>query len=175
MAVGLRLGVALCRPHSCQHCGAAVDQSGLHGLSCRFSTGRHYRHAALNEIIHRALTTSHIPSRLEPTGLDRSDGKRPDGITMVPWKNGTSQAEDRKKVKYSYMEGHPGICFTPIVYETSGVVGPLSLIFLRELGHRLSATTGDTKSYSYLLQRLSVAVQRGNAASIIGTLFSFQF
>ena len=80
-----------------------------------------------------------------------------------------SQAEDRKKVKYSYLEGQPGICFTPIAYETSGVVGPLSLIFL---GHRLSATTGDTKSYSYLLQRLSVAVQRGNAASIIGTLFT---
>ena len=57
-----------------------------------------------------------------------------------------SQAEDRKKVKYSYLEGQPGICFTPIAYETSGVVGPLSLIFL---GHRLSATPGDTKSYSY--------------------------
>eukprot|EP00731_Ephydatia_muelleri_P038823 Em0928g2a len=199
VAVGLRLGVALCSPHSCQHCGATVDQFGLHGLSCRFSTGRHYRHAALNEIIHRALTTSHIPSRLEPTGLDRSDGKRPDGITMVPWKNGNllvwdatcsdtyapshmaqstlaagavaSQAEDRKKIKYSYLDGHPGICFTPIAYETSGVVGPLSQIFLKELGHRLSATTGDTKSYSYLLQRLSVAVQRGNAASILGTLF----
>ena len=48
VAVGLRLGVALCSPHSCQHCGATVDQFGLHGLSCRFSTGRHYRHAALN-------------------------------------------------------------------------------------------------------------------------------
>ena len=71
-----------------QHCGAAVDQSGLHGLSCRFSTGLHYRHAALNEIIHQALTTSHIPSRLEPTGLDCSDGKCSDGITMVPLKNG---------------------------------------------------------------------------------------
>ena len=68
------------------------------------------------------------------------------------------QAEDRKKV---YLEGHPGICFTPITYETSGVVGPLSLIF-----------TVDTKNYSYLLQRLSVAIQRGNDASIIGTLFS---
>ena len=151
-----------------------------------------------DKIIHRALTTSHIPSRLEPAGLDCSDGKRPDGITMVPWKNGNlliwdatcsdtyapshlalstnaagaiaSQAEDRKMVKYSYLEGHPGICFTPIAYETSGVVGSLSLIFLKELAHRLSATTGDTKSYSYLLQRLSVAVQRGNA--IIGTLFS---
>ena len=79
-----------------------------------------------------------------------------------------SQADDQKKV---YLEGHPGICFTPITYETSGVVGPLSLIFLKELGHRLSATTVDTKNYSYLLQRLSVAIQSGNAASIIGTLF----
>ena len=77
-----------------------------------------------------------------------------------------SQAEDLKKVKYSYLEGHPGICFTPIVFETSGVLVPLSLAFLKELGHRLSATTGDTRSYSYLLQRLSVATQRGNAASI---------
>ena len=67
VAVGLRLGVALCRPHSCQHCGAAVDQSGLHCLSCCFSTGRHYRHAALNEIIYRALTTSHVICSLRLT------------------------------------------------------------------------------------------------------------
>ena len=71
------LGVALCNPHLCHHFGAAVDHFGLHGLSCRFSTGCHYWNAALNDIIHRALSTSHIPSKLEPTGLDRSDGKRP--------------------------------------------------------------------------------------------------
>ena len=57
VGVGLCLGVPLCGPHSCQHCGVAVDWSGLHGLSCRFSTGRHYRHAALNDII-RPLPTS---------------------------------------------------------------------------------------------------------------------
>ena len=34
------------------------------------------------------LMTAHIPSRLEPTGLMRSDGKRPDGATMSPWKSG---------------------------------------------------------------------------------------
>ena len=87
VAVGLLLGVALCSPHLCQHCGAAVEHFGLHGLSCWFSTGRHYSHAALNDIIHRALSTSHIPFKLEPTGLDRSHGKHPDGIMMVPWKS----------------------------------------------------------------------------------------
>ena len=73
-----------------------------------------------------------------------------------------------KKVKYSYLEGHPGICFTPIAFETSGVLGPLSLTFLKELGCKLSATTGDTRSYSYLLQRLSVAIKRGHAAPFSG-------
>ena len=27
-----------------------------------------------------------IPAPLEPTGISQSDGKRPDGATIVPWK-----------------------------------------------------------------------------------------
>ena len=61
---------------------------GTHGLSCRFSAGRHFCHAMLKDILHRALSSANVPSRLEPTGLNRADGKRPDGITMVPWSNG---------------------------------------------------------------------------------------
>ena len=69
IAVGLRLGVPICGPHSCHHCGAEVDVLGHHALSCRKSEGRHQRHAALNDIIHRTLTSAHVPSRLEPPGL----------------------------------------------------------------------------------------------------------
>ena len=29
-----------------------------------------------------------IPAAKEPSGLLRSDGKRPDGLTLIPWKNG---------------------------------------------------------------------------------------
>jgi len=88
VAVGLRLGSALCRPHTCQHCGANVDQLATHGLSCKKSEGRHYCHGAINDILPRALTTACIPSRLEPPDLVRTDGKHPDGVTMIPWKNG---------------------------------------------------------------------------------------
>ena len=88
VAVGLHLGSPLCRPHLCHHCGSEVDRLGHHGLSCRKSEGRHYRHAAINDIVHRALSSAQVPSRLEPSGLSRSDGKRPDGVTMVPWENG---------------------------------------------------------------------------------------
>ena len=51
---------------------------------CRRSKGHHYRHAALNSIIHRALATAKVPSCLEPAALHRSDGKRPDGVSVVP-------------------------------------------------------------------------------------------
>ena len=88
VAVGLRLGSVLCRPHTCQHCEVEVDQLGTHGLSCKRSEGRHHRHSAVNDILHRALRSAKVPARLEPSGLTRSDGKRPDGVTLVPWRRG---------------------------------------------------------------------------------------
>ena len=58
--------------------------------------------------------------------------------------------------------------------ESSRVVGPQSMDFLRDLGRCLAHVTGEAKSMTYLLQRLSVAVQRGNAergnaTSLLGT------
>jgi hypothetical protein len=34
------------------------------------------------------LTSIHVNSTLEPNGLSRDDGKRPDGMTLVPWNKG---------------------------------------------------------------------------------------
>ena len=62
VAVGLRLGTSLCRPHQCIHCGAEIDHSATHGLSCRWSEGRHHCHEAVNDVIHRSLTSAKIPS-----------------------------------------------------------------------------------------------------------------
>ena len=72
----------------CSNCGAQIEEFGTHGLSCRFSRGRHSRHASLNDIIKLSLDTAKIPSHLEPSGLYRSDGKRPDGASVVPWTRG---------------------------------------------------------------------------------------
>ncbi|KAL5470854.1 hypothetical protein EMCRGX_G028892 [Ephydatia muelleri] len=49
--------------------------------------GRHFRHAMLNDLLHKALSFANVLYRLEPTGLDPADGNRPDGITTVPWSN----------------------------------------------------------------------------------------
>ena len=75
-------------------CVGMIDVQGLHGLSCRFSAGRHPRHSALNEIVKLSLRSAGIPSVLEPVGIDRGDGKRPDGITIFPFSNGKSLCWD---------------------------------------------------------------------------------
>ena len=84
VAVSLCLGTSLCEPHQCP-CGKQVDARGTHGLSCKRGAGRSIRHHQLNDIIHRALTRASTPSVLEPPGLSRTDGKRPDGLTLIPW------------------------------------------------------------------------------------------
>ena len=73
----------------------------------------------------------------------------------------------RKKAKYGSLD--PVYSFTPIAIESSGACGPLTLEFLRDLGNRIRQATGEESSFMYLLQRLSVAVQRGYAASVLGT------
>ena len=62
ISMGLRMGLPLCRGHTCQHCGAEVSQFATHGLSYRKSAGHHHRHSAVNDIIHRALVAAHVPS-----------------------------------------------------------------------------------------------------------------
>ena len=142
----LRLGTAVCGPHSCQHCGAAVDTLGRHALSCKRSEGRYQWHAAIKGIVQQVMMSAHIPSRLEPTGLMRLDGKRPDGVTLAPWKSGRLLVWDatcldtlaalyrvhatsvpgkveRKSRKYQGLP--PGHLFAPITtIETLGAIGP---------------------------------------------------
>ena len=68
------------------------------------------------------------------------------------------------------MHTGPQPYITPIAIETtSGDFGSETLKFLKELGYRLKQTSGECSTNSYLLQRLSVAVQRGNAASVMGS------
>ncbi len=88
IAVALRLGAPMCVPHRCRLCDSAVDEFGLHGLSCRRSSGSFPRHHALNNILRRALVSTGVPSILEPVGVCCTDGKRPDGMTQILWKEG---------------------------------------------------------------------------------------
>ena len=94
IAVGLRLGAPLCQSHRCVHCNEEVDLLGTHGLKCKFSRGRHVHHSTLSDIIKRTLTSVRIPCHLEPPGILRSDGQRPDGATLIPWSQGRALVWD---------------------------------------------------------------------------------
>ena len=87
IAISQRLGLPVCAPHKCR-CGAIVYRYGLHPLSCRFSALRLPRHSALNDIIKRALSSASFNAVLETVGLDRVGGKRPDGMTVLPFSRG---------------------------------------------------------------------------------------
>ena len=156
VATGLQLGTPLCRPHSCIHRGEEVDNFATHGLSCRWSEGRQHRHAEMNDIMERALTSAKVLSHLEPSGLHRADGKHPHGITVVPWNGklliwdvtcqdtfapsysahatreaGAVRSSERKVAKYVNLT--PEHLFPPIAVETMGVLGPCTKALLRDL------------------------------------------
>lgn len=184
------------RAHICV-CGSEVDTNGHHGLSCRRSAGRHKRHAMANEVVLRAIRSINVHAELEPNRFLRGDGKRPDGATLDPWKRGlylvwdftcpdtlasshrqfssqeaglvASRAETRKVEKYSELIASGEYMFAPIAIETLGAWGPAALSVCADIGGRIAAQTGDLRAVGFLKQRLGLAVQRGNAASVCGT------
>ena len=93
LVTSLRLGA----PCVARLCCEAVDSLGHHGLSCYRSTGRIARHTGINDI-RRALASAGVPAVLEPNSLVRDDGKRPDGMTLLPWKVGRPLVWDATSV-----------------------------------------------------------------------------
>ena len=194
VGVGIRLGLNICEPHLCV-CGSMVDQLGLHALSCKFGIGRLSRHGIINDIVCRAFTSAGIPAIKEPTGLIKGGALRPDGMTLTPWSEGRSLTWDvtvvhtlaqtnlahsvhaagsaaeaaaaRKVNKYvSLTSTH---LFVPIALETLGPVCGSALDLLSTLGSRLTERSGDPRERSFLFQRISIAIQRGNSVALHGT------
>ena len=78
------------------------------------------------------------------------------------------QAEDRKKVKYADLQS--SYLFVPVAIETAGAFGQEALTFLQELEHCLWVKTGEPLSHHHLLQRIAMAMKRGNTAAVLGTM-----
>ena len=195
VAVGLRLGLDLCVPHHC-HCGSLVDARGLHSFVCKRAPGRSARHHALNDLIARSFAAAGIPVTKEPTGLFRSDGKRPDGLTLVPWQSGKSLCWDvtvicpladsyvsgaaneagataevaatRKEAKYAGITGR--YLFEPIAVETLGPLNSSARLLMNDLGKKISCMSGEARATGFLFQRISVLVQRFNAVLLRDSL-----
>ena len=71
-----------------------MDVRGLHSFVCSRAPGRSARHHALNYLVARCFASAGNPVTKEPTELFRTDGKRPDSLTLVPWQSGKSLCWD---------------------------------------------------------------------------------
>ena len=195
ISIGLRLGANICVAHTC-HCGKRVERDGLHGLSCTKSAGFFSRHATLNSLIKQTLGSLDLPSRLEPRGLYRTDGKRPDGVTVILWEMGkqlvwdvtvvdalapsrlnqcslcnpgtttTTEAEARKIEKYCESIDN-GYIFQPVPLEVQGSLGESSEIFITRLCKMLCRSHDNQLAGSFSKQRISRALQIGNVACVL--------
>ena len=126
----------------------------------------------------------------------RSDGRRPDGVTLTPWKSDrllvwdatcqdtfapsyraqatqgpgkvAAAAEERKEEKYHCLP--PGHYFSPVDGDNGCCGTQIYGVAIRDVGRRIAEETGEVRARDFLFQRLSVAVQRGNCASVLGTI-----
>ena len=73
--------------------------------------------------------------------------------------------EVRKIVKYAELGRR--FIFQPVAVETSGAVGKSKIHFFKHLGCRLVVQFQDQSEIDFLLQRVSLAILRGNAFSIL--------
>ncbi|CAH2242332.1 jg19945 [Pararge aegeria aegeria] len=76
--------------------------------------------------------------------------------------------EQAKRRKYENLDS--SFIFLPFEVETLGPWGPEARALFKELSKRVIESSGDPRAGSYLGQGISLAIQRGNAASILGTV-----
>jgi hypothetical protein len=170
VSVAVRLDALVCWPHKCR-CGGYVEASGHHDSSCKRSVGRSTRYSSLNDVVKRVLVSASVHAILGLPGLECENGKRPDGMTLVSWKQGKALvwdvtcvdslvdshiigsitsaglkavgAERKKTNKYrNLVEGR--FIFSPLALETLGLWGPKSKALTSTIGQKITKKTRET-------------------------------
>ena len=140
-----------------------------------------------------ALANAGVPSTKEPSGMSRTDSKRPDGVTLIPWQRDKSLAWDvtvintqadsyisaallsqasvaemaaeRRISKYSTLPAN--IIFQLVAFETLGPINQSGVNFISEIGRRLEQASGDARERCFLF----ITVQRFNSVAFRGSFF----
>ena len=73
--------------------------------------------------------------------------------------------EDKKVLKYSILSDYH---FVPVGIETYGAYGPQAIKLINQIGKKIQEATGEKQSTFYLKQKISIAIQKGNAVCVRG-------
>ena len=85
-----------------------------------------------------------------------------------------SAAEQAAQLKITeYNEIARNHIFVPLACEVTGVWCSEAIGLFYELGNRISEATSDKRESSFFFQRLSIELQKGNAACVVGAPPSF--
>ena len=150
------------------------------------------RHSALSDVVRRDLSAAGIPSMLESSGLDRVDGKHPNGITVYSCSRGRCLIWDatcvntflssnllraalaagfvadasgvRKIAKYAELGRR--FVFQPVAVETSGAMRKSTIQLFKDLGRRLAVRFQDQRESDFLFQRVSLTILIGYAFNV---------
>ena len=174
-------------------CVTNADERGSQVLICKSIKSRFTRHQMHNDVIRESLKSDCISSTLESTGLIRNDDRRLDDVTSLPWsishsiawdffcvhrlrashlskgrQEGSPVATAKEAIKWQDYNDIPS-CYLleSVANETFGSIGDSSWAFLKTLGQRIQKQTGEKRSFAWLRQRLSIAVQNGKAACML--------
>ena len=98
------------------------------------------------------------------------DTLAPSNVSLTSQKAGLAAAKARTDKMTHYKELSKNFIVQPVAMETLGSWGTESLKFIREVGQRIANNFNDKRATSFLLQAISVAVQRGNVTSIKGSV-----
>ena len=156
------------------------------------------KHLEMPSLDETFISRAGLPTTREQFGLARSDGVRPDAVTLIPWQGGVclawdaavivtlaeshrSRSEesagaavaeiavDRKSAKCtSILPAY--CCLMPFAFETLGPINYEGMAFVISFGHRLTQISCDSREVAFLYQRLSVAIQRFNTVAFRGAV-----
>ena len=185
--IGLELKVNLCAHIS----GVAVDALEIHGMLCRKcanSPTRQFRPNMSNFLLARACIQDEVPVVEEPG--DHFLLMR-EGWMEYPWLHWGSAHASRgmwhaqtlwhhrlpqdisyccsrcwtscSSQTYQYAEIKAAYDFVPVEIKTPGIIHTEGMVFMDELGKRLSIAARDTREATFLYQRVFVCIQRVNA------------
>ena len=83
-----------------------------------------------------------------------------------------NSAESAKCRKYSSLI--PSFHFSPLCVETLGAWGSCAHSLVRQIGSRVMEQPGDNRATQFLIQKVAIDVQRGNATYVMAKIPSFQ-
>jgi len=86
----------------------------------------------------------------------------PSPISAAQWSKQSSRAAQNKTDKYASLANTHIFC--PFAIETAGAWHETAIEVTQEIGRRITVVTEDTRETEFLFQRLSMALQRENAA-----------